>query len=29
MQFKEIIGLSLSADERRAWENTKAHILGN
>jgi uncharacterized protein YecE (DUF72 family) len=29
MQFKEIIGLSLSAGERRAWENTKARILGN
>jgi hypothetical protein len=29
MQFKEMIGVSLSADERRVWENTKAHILGN
>ena len=26
MQFKEMIGVSLSADERRVWENTKAHI---
>jgi uncharacterized protein YecE (DUF72 family) len=29
MQFKEMIGLSLSADERKVLENTKAHILGN
>jgi hypothetical protein len=26
MQFKEMIGVSLSADERRVWENTIAHI---
>jgi len=29
MQFKEMIGISLSADEKRVMENTKAHILGN
>jgi hypothetical protein len=29
MQFKEMIGVSLSADERKVWENTKAHILDN
>jgi hypothetical protein len=29
MQFKEMIGVSLSADEKRVMENTKAHILGN
>jgi uncharacterized protein YecE (DUF72 family) len=29
MQFKEMIGLSLSADEKIVMENTKAHILGN
>jgi uncharacterized protein YecE (DUF72 family) len=27
MQFKEMIGVSLSADEKRVMENTKAHIL--
>jgi hypothetical protein len=25
MQFKEVIGVSLSADEKRVMENTKAH----
>jgi uncharacterized protein YecE (DUF72 family) len=29
MQFKEMIGLSLSADEKRVMENAKGHILGN
>jgi uncharacterized protein YecE (DUF72 family) len=29
MQFKELIDISLSADERRVLENTKAYILGN
>ena len=29
MQFKEMIGVLLSADEKRVTENTKAHILGN
>ena len=29
MQFKEMIGVSLSAGEKRVMENTKAHILGN
>jgi uncharacterized protein YecE (DUF72 family) len=29
MQFKEMIGISLSADEKRVMENTKAHVLGN
>jgi hypothetical protein len=29
MEFKEMIGVSLSADENRVMENTKAHILGN
>jgi uncharacterized protein YecE (DUF72 family) len=29
MQFKEMIGVSLAADERKVLENTKAHILGN
>jgi uncharacterized protein YecE (DUF72 family) len=29
IQFKEMIGLSLSADEKRVMENTKAHIVGN
>jgi uncharacterized protein YecE (DUF72 family) len=29
MQFKEMIGVSLSADEKRVMENTKAHIVGN
>jgi hypothetical protein len=28
-EFKEMNGISLSADERKVWENTKAHILGN
>jgi uncharacterized protein YecE (DUF72 family) len=27
MQFKKMIGVSLSADEKRVMENTKAHIL--
>jgi hypothetical protein len=27
--FKEMIGVSLSVDEKRVMENTKAHILGN
>jgi hypothetical protein len=29
MQFKEMIGVSLSADEKRIMENAKGHILGN
>jgi uncharacterized protein YecE (DUF72 family) len=29
MQFKEMIGISLSADEKRVMENTNAQILGN
>ena len=29
MQFKEMIGVSLSADEKRVMENAKGHILGN
>jgi uncharacterized protein YecE (DUF72 family) len=29
MQFKEMIGVSLAADERKVLENTKARILGN
>ncbi|MGC1930747.1 MAG: DUF72 domain-containing protein [Candidatus Nitrosopolaris sp.] len=29
MQFKEMIGVSLSVDEKRVMENTKGHILGN
>jgi uncharacterized protein YecE (DUF72 family) len=29
MQFKEMIGVSLSIDEKRVMENTKSHILGN
>jgi uncharacterized protein YecE (DUF72 family) len=28
MQFKEMVGVSLSANEKRVMENTKAHILG-
>jgi hypothetical protein len=28
-QFKEMIGVSLSTDEKRVMENAKAHILGN
>jgi hypothetical protein len=29
LQFKEMIGVSLSADEKRVMENAKAHNLGN
>jgi hypothetical protein len=29
MQFKELIGVSLSADEKTVMENAKAHILSN
>jgi uncharacterized protein YecE (DUF72 family) len=29
MQFKEMIGISLSADEKRVMENAKEHILGS
>jgi hypothetical protein len=29
MQFKEMIGVSLSADEKRVMENAKGHILDN
>jgi len=29
MQFKDMIGISLSADEKRVMENAKGHILGN
>jgi uncharacterized protein YecE (DUF72 family) len=29
MQFKEMIGVSLSGDEKRVMENTKTHILNN
>jgi hypothetical protein len=29
MQFKEMFGIWLSADERKVFENTKGHILGN
>src|SRR5215471_14927140 len=29
MQFKQMIGVSLSADEKRVMENAKGHILGN
>jgi len=29
MQFKEMIGVSLSADEKGLMENAKGHILGN
>jgi len=29
MQFKEMIGVSLSADEKRVMESAKRHILGN
>ncbi|HXP50326.1 MAG TPA: DUF72 domain-containing protein, partial [Bacteroidia bacterium] len=29
MQFKVMIGVSLSADEKRVMENAKGHILGN
>jgi uncharacterized protein YecE (DUF72 family) len=29
MQFKEMIGISLSADESKVLENTKTLILGN
>jgi hypothetical protein len=29
MQFKKMIGESLSADEKRVMENTKAHIFDN
>jgi hypothetical protein len=29
MQFKEMIRISLSADEKRVMENAKGHILGN
>ncbi len=28
-RFKEMIGISLSTDEKRVMENTKAHIVGN
>ena len=28
MQFKEMIGVSLCADEKRVMENAKGHILG-
>jgi uncharacterized protein YecE (DUF72 family) len=27
MQFKEMIGISFSGDEKRVMENAKAHIL--
>ena len=29
MQFKEMIGVSLSADEKRVMENAKGYTLGN
>jgi hypothetical protein len=28
MQFKEMIGVSLSSDEKRVMENAKGYILG-